>query len=144
MLIEFDLDHVFFPGSDAVMDLQTARELVECLVRVNMIYLTRAKTLGHLIPRLYASGVRYQRVDAWAPIPTLYRARFGDCKNLTAAVIAERRFYDHVDAQAAFRWSENADHTVDYHILVQEGADFDDPSLKLGMNATEVARFYAD
>ncbi len=143
MLIEFDLDHVFFPGSDAVMDLQTARELVDSLVRMNLIYLTRARDLGYRIPRLYQSGVRYQQVDQWAPIPTLYRRGVGDCKNLTAALVAERRFYDKVDAIPAFRWVENADRTIDYHILEQEGAEFNDPSLKLGMNSEEVARFYA-
>jgi hypothetical protein len=143
MLIEFEMDHVFYPGSDVVMDLQTAREMVDFLVRVNLVYLTRARALGHRIPRLYESGVRYETVERWAPIPTLYRLRFGDCKNLAAALIAERRFYDQVDAQPAFRWVENADHTIDYHILEQEGTAFKDPSLDLGMNADLVARFYA-
>lgn len=142
MVIEFDFDHVFFPSSDAVMDLQTARAMVDFLVNVNTVYLTRARDLGHRIPRLYETGVRYAPVDRWAPIPTLYRLGSGDCKNLAAALIAQRRFYDKIDALPAFRWVENPDHTVDYHILVQEGAAFDDPSLKLGMNAADVARFY--
>ncbi len=143
MLIEFDMDHVFFPGSDAVMDLQTARAMVDFLTNVNLIYLTRARDLGHRIPRLYESGVRYDPVIQWAPIPTMYRRGKADCKNLTAALIAERRFYDHVDAIPAFRWVKNADGTIDYHILEQEGAGFEDPSLKLGMNASDVAKFYA-
>ena len=143
MLINFNLSHVFFPGSDAVMDLQTARALQDCLIAQNLIYLTRARSLGIRIPRLYDSGVRYRTVDEWEPIPTLYQTGYGDCKNLAAALVAERRFYDRVDALPAFRWVENADHTIDYHILVQEGATFRDPSLDLGMNGDDVARFYA-
>jgi len=143
MLIEFDADHLFFPGSDAVMDLQSAREYVECSVRLNLIYLTRARNLGHRIPRLRKSGVRYAPDDKWRSIPGVYRLGLTDCKNLAPIEIAERRFYDRVDAQPAFRWVENADRTIDYHILVQVGSEFDDPSLALGMNSEDVAKFYA-
>jgi hypothetical protein len=125
------------------MDLQSARIFEDCLVRLNLIYLTRARSLGIRIPRLYESGVVYKTIQTWEPIPTLYQTGYGDCKNLAAALIAERRFYDRVDAVPAFRWVENADHTVDYHILEQEGAEFRDPSLDLGMEAADVARFYA-
>lgn len=144
MLIEFDLDHLYFPGSDAVMDLQSARELVQCLVRLNLIYLTRARDLGKRIPRLYDSGVRYGEVNTWEAIPTVYRKRLTDCKNLTPIVIAEKLFYEGVRTQPAFRWVENADGTVDYHILVQNGSEFQDPSLDLGMNQADAAKFYAE
>jgi hypothetical protein len=144
MLIDFDTEYfLFYPGSDPVMDLQSAGEFVECLVRLNLIYLTRARQLNARIPRLYQSGVRYRPTDTWEAIPTLYRKRFGDCKNLASALIAELRFYDRIDALPAFRWVENADRTVDYHILVQVGNQYEDPSLKLGMNSADVARFYA-
>lgn len=142
MLIGFDLSHVFYPGSDAVMDLQTALAMVEFLVEANRIVLTRARELGYRIPRLRESGVRYREVDLWAPIPRLYQLQFGDCKNLTAADVAERRFYDRVDAVPNFRWVKNADGTTDYHILTQTGNTFKDTSLELGMNADEAARFY--
>lgn len=143
MLIGFNFDHLYYPGSDLVMDMQTAREMVEFLVRVNLIYLTRQRALGRPVKPLYHSGVRYKRVDEWEPIPTLYRRGYGDCKNLVAALIAQRRFELGKQTQAAFRWVENADHTFEFHILCQEDADFDDPSLKLGMDQAEVAKFYA-
>jgi hypothetical protein len=142
MLIPFNLSHVFYPGADMVMNIQTCREMMEFLIRANLIYLTRARNLGHSIPSLYASGVTYRRVEEWEPIPALYARKWGDCKNLAAALIAERRFKG-VRSQPAFRWVENADHSIDYHILEQTGTTFEDPSLKLGMGKDEVAKFYA-
>ena len=142
MLIGFDFDHVFYPGSDAVMDLQTAQAMVNLLIEANRIILTRARELGIRIPRLRETPVRYREVDLWAAIPKVYRLGFADCKNLTGIDIAERRFYDRVDAIPNFRWVRNADGTIDYHITTQIGNTFRDTSLELGMNADAVARFY--
>jgi len=143
MLIEFDFDHLYYPGSDAVMDMQTAQEMVEFLVRANLIFLHRAKALGVKIPLLYDSGVKYERVNEWQAIPGLYRRAIGDCKNLASALIAERRFHWNRPSRANFRWVPNADGTMDFHVLCQEGNSFEDPSLKLGMGQDEVAKFYA-
>ncbi len=143
MLIEYDLDHVFFPGSDAVMDLQTARAFTDNSIRLNLIVLTRARDLGKRIPRLRESGVRYAPDQYWSSILGTYNIKLTDCKNLTPIDIAERLFYDGVQAQPAFRWYKNADGTVDYHILTQIGNQFVDTSLELGMNAEEAAKFYA-
>ena len=142
MVIEYELDGLFTPGSDAVMDLQSARCMVDNSIRLCLIYLTRARDLGHRIPRLRQSGVRYAPDRFWRNLPGTYRIRLTDCKNLTPVDIAERIFYDRVRAQPAFRWFKNPDGTVDYHILTQLGSDFVDTSLELGMNAQEAARFY--
>ncbi len=148
MLINYNFTHVFYPGADKVMNAQTLREMVEMLVRVNLIYLSRAQQLGFAVPSLYRSGVVYKRAGFWEPIPTLYERGWSDCKTLASALIAEHRFQG-VYSQPATRWVENADGTVDYHILVELPPNrrgqilFEDPSRKLGMGDDEVAKFYA-
>lgn len=144
MVIEYNLDHVFYPGADMVLNTQTLREMNEFLVRVNLVFLNRARQLGLAVPSLYRSGVVYRRQRFWEPIPTLYRNGYGDCKSLAAARIAEQRF-NGLTSFPAVRWadSENNDGSLDWHILVQLGNDFEDPSRRLGMGDNEVARFYA-
>lgn len=141
MVISYNLGHVFYPGADKVMNAQTLREMIEMLVRVNLIYLTRAKAFGYSVPSLYRSGVTYKRSGYWEPIPTLYGRKWGDCKSLASALIAEQRF-NGIYSQPATRWLENEDGEIDYHILVQLGTEFEDPSYKLGMGKDEVAKFY--
>lgn len=143
MVLEYDLDGMFTPGSDAVMDLQTARCFVDNSTRLCLIYLTRARDLGYRIPRLRQSGVRYAEDRFWRNLPGVYKARLTDCKNLTPIDIAERIFYDGVQAQPAFRWFQNPGGIIDYHILTQVGSDFVDTSLELGMNRELAAKFYA-
>lgn len=142
MQITYDLDHVFFPGADMVMNIHTLRAMVEMNIQVNLIVLWRARQLGITIPRLYDSGVRYERDSLWRPIPALYRRKRSDCKNLTPAFIAQERARG-LYFVPAFRWVENADGTIDYHILAQLGSQFEDPNRKLGMGENEVAKFYA-
>jgi hypothetical protein len=142
MLISYNFNHVFYPGADKVMNQQTLREMIEFLVRVNLIYLTRAREFAIAVPSLYRSGVYYKRAGYWEPIPQLYQRGWGDCKSLASALIAEQRFAG-IYSQPATRWVENADGTTDYHILVQLGNKFEDPSKRLGMGADEVAKFYA-
>lgn len=143
MLINYNFGHVFYPGADMVMNIQTACEMLELNIRCNLIYLTRARQLRYSVPSLYRSGVVYKRAVYWEAIPDLYKRGNGDCKNLTPALIAEQRFRG-IYSQPAIRWVENADGSIDYHFLAQLGPDrFEDPNLKLGMGKDEVAKFYA-
>jgi hypothetical protein len=144
MLIRFNVPHVFYPGSDKTENALVLRALVDNLVRLNLIYLACEKRRGGTVPRLYSSGVVYDRTLWWEPIPALYARRYGDCKSLSAALIAEKKFYDNVKAIPTFRWVQNLDGSVDYHILVQVGDEFEDPSKVLGMGADENRRFYGN
>lgn len=116
------------PASLAYLDA-----LLEGLVLANVVYLeTHPKT-----PRLYDSGVRYKRErpgrENWLIIPQLYKARFGDCEDLGAALAAECIVFDGLDAFAfAVRTGKKKFHTKvgirqDGEVLVE------DPSRVLGM-----------
>lgn len=143
MLIRFNLPHVFYPGSDKVLNALTLRCLMDGLIKINRVYLIEMKRHGHAVPLLYQSGVVYDRTVWWEPIPALYSRNYGDCKSLTAAWIAEQSLRG-VAANPVFRFVDNEDGTTDYHILVALGkGTFADPSKVLGMGANEVARFYA-
>jgi|SRR5262245_5694659 len=142
MLFRYNLPHVFYPGSDKTLNAMTLRVLVDMLVRLNLVYLANEKANRRTVPPLYRSGVYYDRTLWWEPIPALYQRRFGDCKSLSAALIAERWFYHKQKTIPTFRWVENIDGSVDYHILVQVGNGFEDPSKVLGMGADENRRFY--
>ena len=142
MLIRYNVPQVFYPGSDKTENAMVLRVLVDTLVRMNLVHLRCEKRRGRTVPLLYKSGVYYDRTLWWEPIPALYGRGFGDCKSLSAALIAEKQFYDGVIAIPTFRWVENLDGSVDYHILVQVGSEFEDPSKVLGMGADENRRFY--
>lgn len=108
------------------------------LIAVNLDYLR-----FHSVPTLYRSGVRYAKTQKWLSIPALYRDGLGDCKSLTAALVAEYR-YNRVFANPVFRFIENkrkGDGILDFHILVQTSTGFEDPSKVLGMPHSEVQKF---
>ena len=129
MIISLDLPHVFYPGSNPREDAFALRIMLDTLIRLNMAFLR-----DHRVPNLYDSGVRYGRTQVWDTIPALYRRTYGDCKSLTAALVAERRFAGKA-AEPVFRWIQNPDGSKDYHILVGIGrGQFEDPSKILGMN----------
>lgn len=136
MQITFNLPHVFFPGSDRTENAEVLEVLLDTAIRINGIYLRKMKRTGHSVPSLYESGVVYSRTRWWEPIPALYERGYGDCKSLTAAIIAE---YQHkgVACRPVFRWNPNPEST-DYHILVQTATEFQDPSKILGMGKDEV------
>lgn len=135
-IISFRLPHVFEPGSNPVDNAYALRVLLECLVGLNLAYLSR-----HDAPDLYRSGVRYGRTTEWDPIPALYQRRYGDCKSLSAALIAQYRMAG-VDASPVFRFIPRArDGWLNFHILVQTAKGFEDPSKVLGMGQNENAHF---
>jgi hypothetical protein len=133
--ITLNLPHVFFPGARTVENAQALRILLDCLINLNRVFLR-----SHAAPTLYKSGVRYGRTRLWEPIPALYRRQYGDCKSLSAALIAEyREKGEH--AEPAFRWIKNSEGGTDFHILVHTTRGFEDPSKRLGMGSNENAHF---
>ncbi len=142
MLIKYNLPHVFYAGSDKVQNSQVLRAMIDFLVRINRIYIQNSQRLEYSVPPLYRSGVYYERTSWWEPIPALYERGWGDCKSLASALIAEYRTQG-IACQPTFRWVENANGTLDYHILVQMDDHFEDPSKVLGMGKDENARFFS-
>lgn len=136
MQIVINLPHVFNPDSPSGENAAVLRALLDCLIDINLAYLRY-----HSVPGLYGSGVVYGRTKIWEPIPALYARGYGDCKSLTAALIAE---YETQGIQAApvFRWTINSHGIPDFHILVQTAKGFEDPSKRLGMGQDEFAPFY--
>ena len=116
------------------------RILLDTLIFINLAYLE-----NHAVPSLYDSGVVYGRTTLWEPIPALYARGYGDCKSLSAALIAEYRRKG-IDCSPVFRWIRRPNDgyrkgETDYHILVQTARGFEDPSKVLGMGRNENAHF---
>lgn len=135
MQITLSLPHVFFAGSPPDENAYALRVLLDCLIRLNLGYLR-----SHPAPALYQSGVRYGRTQTWDCIPELYQKGYGDCKSLTAALIAECTLQGRA-AVPVFRFRQRPDGSgnLDFHILVQTEQGFEDPSKVLGMGADENA-----
>lgn len=142
MLIPYNISHAFFPGADKTMNARTLRVLMRNLIELNLVYLEEAPRLGYAVPLLYASGVVYDRTNWWEPIDALYKRKFGDCKSLTGAWIAQQ-WMRGIKCEPVHRWVENDDGTTEYHILAHCGGGvFEDPSKVLGMGDNEVAKFF--
>lgn len=132
----FQLPNVFKPGVDPVDNAYALKALLDGLSEINSIYLK-----NHTAPKLYDSGVRYGRTELWEPIPALYERGYGDCKSLTAAMVAERQLRNR-PAKPVFRYNPRKDRTgTDYHILVVTENGYEDPSKVLGMGSNENAWF---
>lgn len=107
----------------------------EMLVRLNLKFLKRMR--GR-VPRLYASGVRYKReprpvIEKFQRIPSILRARSGDCEDLAAWRCAELRFFDGVHAVP---WIINPRPRL-FHVQVRlPNGRIEDPSAKLGMRTS--------
>lgn len=140
MQITYNLPHVFFQGASKVENAQVLRILLDALIRLNEAFLR-----NHAVPGLYQSGVVYGRTQIWETIPALYARKYGDCKSLTAALIAEYRRKG-IKCEPVFRWvgAKDPDRQgeTDYHILVQTAKGFEDPSKVLGMGRNENAYFH--
>lgn len=142
MLIRYNLSHVFYPGSDKVLNALTLQIMMKALVAIDRAYLVELRRAGHVIPLLYQSGVVYGRTNWWESTLDLHKRGYGDCKTLAATWIAEQSLLG-IHSEPVFRWVENDDGSIDYHILCQLAGDkFEDPSKVLGMGKDEVAKFY--
>lgn len=132
MQITFDLPHVFNPASSAEDNAPVLRALMEALIAVDIAYLRKHPHT----PPLYQSGVKYGRTLWWQPIPALYAAKRGDCKSLSAALVAQYRLAG-IKARSSFRFNPRPGGHNDFHILVQTARGFEDPSKVLGMGQDE-------
>lgn len=147
MLISYNIHQAFYPGSDKLLNARTLRIMMDALVGMNRVFLEEAPRLGLAVPLnfrkpLYQSGVVYDRTTWWEPIPALYKRGYGDCKSLTAAWVAQAQS-KRIRCRPVFRFVDNDDGSIDYHILVElANGTFEDPSKVLGMGADEVAKFY--
>jgi hypothetical protein len=136
--ISMDLGGVFHPGASDEDNALALQALLECLVVINRAFLRRYPGTR----KLYTAGVKYGRTQVWDSIPDLITRRYGDCKSLTAMYVAEMR-ESHGDraARPVFRFAKNPQTgQKDFHILVQQGKVFEDPSRKLGMDAYHRAK----
>ena len=131
MIFSLDLPHVFDGRAPRDENAKALKALLDALIAINTAYLE-----DHDVPCLYESGVRYRRTNTWSSLPALYERGYGDCKSLTAALVAERRKQG-LFASPVFRWIPNSTGGISYHILVQTAQGFEDPSRALGMGAQE-------
>jgi hypothetical protein len=128
----------FRHDSTHVENAEALSALLDCLIAINTSYLTHR---AGKIPRLFDSGVIYDRTQVWDSIPALYARRYGDCKSLTAALVAEYRLQG-IEAKPVFRWvKRKAENDMIFHILVQTARGFEDPSKVLGMDRHENSYF---
>lgn len=133
----FDLPNVFVRNAEARYNSIALNALLEALTNINEIYLANHPNT----PFLYNSGVRYGRTQLWEPIPALYERQSGDCKSLSAALIAEYR-RARTNAKPVFRFKPRPNEKgIDYHILVLSERGWEDPSRALGMGQDENAWF---
>lgn len=138
MEITFNLPHVFNPKASSVDNAYALRALLDCMIELNLAYLQ-----SHSVPALYQAGVRYGRTKIWEPIPALYARRYGDCKSLATAKIAQLRMAG-VECEPVFRWikPDGPKGATDFHILVQTRTKYLDPSKRLGMGKNENDKFH--
>lgn len=136
----FNLPDTFTPDADTEENAEALRALLDCLCDIDLDYLRRcARYVGDpSIDNLYRSRIRYKRTTEWDPISVLYSKGYGDCKSLSAAVIAQYA-YRGMDSVPVFRWIRRKDGSgnFDFHILVQTVDGFEDPSKACGMGQDE-------
>lgn len=139
MQITYNLPHVFNPAASQAENAQVLRVLLDCQIGINLVFLK-----NHAAVDLYHSGVVYGRTRIWDCIPALYQRGYGDCKSLSAALIAQYRRKG-IECAPVFRWIKSSNPNrigeTDYHILVQTAKGFEDPSKVLGMGRNENAYF---
>lgn len=127
---------VFHAGANPTANAKVLRILLECLINIDRVFLRAYPNT----PPLYKSGVVYGRTDEWDAIPSLYGKKYGDCKSLSACLIAQYR-ESGIEARPVFRFNSNPDGSTDYHILVLRDGAFEDPSKVCGMGKNEFSYF---
>jgi hypothetical protein len=136
-IIEYNLCHLFNPDTSQVENALGVEASLNYMIALNLAWLR-----FHPTTPLYRSGVKYGRTKIWEPIPALYIRTYGDCKSLSCALIAEYLLQG-IKCKPVHRWAINPNKNgiPDYHILVQLGDRFEDPSKRLGMPVRELKRF---
>jgi hypothetical protein len=126
----------------AVMKL--ARACLEVLVASNRLAMRDARRRGKPIPKLYESGIRYQRepwgnVEEFADAITLLKRKWGDCDDLVAYRVAElREAGEHAKIRLYRRKNKRGTNTVHCQVRRAPSAQFpkgriEDPSRFLGL-----------
>lgn len=137
----FNMPGFFFTGSSQTDDDKALRILLDALTDINTCFLEHHPNTSLMYPPgsapVFTGGpVFYARTRIWDPIPALYRRGYGDCKSLSAALIAQQRKVG-IESYPVFRWARAKDPltkgNTNYHILVQNEHGFEDPSKVLGM-----------
>ncbi len=128
MIIPFNLPWVYRPGSSDEENAVVLCHLLECLVSIDMEYLSR-----HPTPALMKSGVRYGRTYQWDSVPSVLQKGVADCKSLTAWDVAERRLRGE-KAKPIFQVYPAKFGAPDFHIWTWTPSGEIDVSEKLGMN----------
>jgi|SRR5579872_214223 len=136
--VTFDLYGVFEEDSLPLNNAVALQALLRCLTAINIDFLRR---FGGKYPDLYNSGVRYDRTQVWDSYPALYARGYGDCKSLSCARIADLLVRGGVLTHLVFRWIKTDNGITNYHILVQNGNSYEDPSKVCGMGKDENAYF---
>jgi hypothetical protein len=128
--VVWDIPFAFYDGASDEVNAGCLRALLDCLIDFNIMLLKR---LPDVTP-LYQSPVFYKRTQVWDAIPALYNKGFGDCKSLTAALIAEYRMRG-VQCIPEFRFDppKVPGGTMLFHILVRTLTGNEDPSKIKGM-----------
>lgn len=130
-----------FGQTDAFPDDVAA--MVEALAHINANFLE----LHPEFPRLYESGVRYLtrphpkcRLEEWKNAAAVLKDGFGDCKDLTAWLLAELSVRDGIDAEPYVEWIEKPRGVIDMHIKLRyPDGTLEDPSERLGMRRRSAA-----
>jgi hypothetical protein len=133
-----DVESAFYPGSNPDINARILPMLLEFLIALNRIYIRQGGKAPPLYQAYGADGnpIYYARTYSWETIPDAMARGFGDCKSLTAWVVAERREQG-LEARPVFRWSPDPV-MMKFHILVMTPEGWEDPSKFLGMGSNEV------
>ena len=134
---------MFNAGSVPVENAESLQALLQCLTALDKLYLRSNPN----VPRLYDSGVHYDRTEVWFTTPSLYAMGYGDCKSLACTLAAERELgqggYDPEECQTVFRFlpHKSGPLHVTYHILNLTPHGWEDPSKVCGMTDNENSYF---
>jgi len=132
----FRIPFAFYPGALETVNARALQTLMTCLTDLDVDFLIRNPNA-----RLLAdSTVVYARTLEWDTLPALFLRGYGDCKSLTAARCAEYKRVGR-ECRPVFRFIKRSTGALDFHILVQTGAGFEDPSKEHGMGSNENAHF---
>lgn len=139
--VVWDIPFAFYEGASEEVNATCLRALLDCLIDFNTILYQRMANgaPGHAvrvpaITPLYESPVYYRRTQVWDAIPAMYNLGYGDCKSLTAALIAEYRFKG-LQCVPEFRFDppKAPGGIMLFHILVRTVNGNEDPSKVKGM-----------
>jgi len=119
---------------DVAADPVEIEAALQGLTALAVVQLAAAIRSGRPLPRLYASGVRYQReplgVEEWRSPREVLAHGNGDCEDLAAYRAAEIQVYDRVPARAVCY----SPRPLLIHCVVRwPDGRIEDPSRKLGM-----------